>query len=88
MITTILTYTLSLAVIFSLFYVTCRLFSEYIAVRKLPPIEVPKAPQPKKKARYKSPVKKQAKKQTVDVAKKQPTKQAKKKTATRKKPQA
>ncbi len=95
MITTILAYTLSLAAICSLIYVACRLFSEYVAMRKLPPLETPapvkvsKQVQPKKKAVYKTPAKKQvAADAPKKTAKKQPAKQAKKKVAPRKKPQA
>ena len=102
-ITTILAYTLSLGAICSLFYVACRLFSEYLAMRKLKPLEMPapvevptvkKQTAQKKKAVYKNPAKKQPtiKQAAADAAKKattkkQPTKQGNKKTAVRKKPQ-
>ena len=101
-ITTILAYTLSLGAICSLFYVACRLFAEYLAIRKLKSLEMPapvelplvKQPAPKKKAAYKTPTKKQPtiKQAAADAAKKaatkkQPVKGAKKKTAVRKKPQ-
>jgi hypothetical protein len=102
-ITTILAYTLSLGAICSLFYVACRLFSEYLAMRKLKPLKMPTPVEvpvvknqtaPKKKAVYKNPAKKQPtiKQAAADAAKKaatkkQPTKQANKKTAVRKKPQ-
>ena len=94
--TTVLTYTLSLGAICSLIYVACRLLGEYLAMRKLEPLEMPvpvempkQTAQPKKKAAVKKPAKKQV---AVDApkktAKKQPTKQAKKKAVVRKKPQA
>lgn len=91
--TTILTYTLTLGAICSLIYIACRLLGEYLAMRKLPPLEVPvpvevpkQTAQPKKKVAYKTPAKKKA---VVDAPKKAAKKQpAKKKTASRKKPQA
>ena len=96
-ITTILAYTLSLGAICSLVYVACRLLGEYLAMRKLKPLEMPapvelpvvKQTAPKKKAAYKNPAKKQPtiKQAAADAAKKQPVKGAKKKTAVRKKPQ-
>lgn len=101
-ITTILAYTLSLGAICSLVYIACRLFAEYLAMRKLKPLEMPapvelpvvKQTAPKKKAAYKNPAKKQPtiKQAAADAAKKaatkkQPVKGAKKKTAVRKKPQ-
>ena len=101
--TTILAYTISLGAICSLFYVACRLFSEYLAMRKLKPLKMPtpvevpvvkKQTAPKKKAVYKNPAKKQPTiKQTAAdaakkaVTKKQPVTQGNKKTAVRKKPQ-